>query len=559
MVAALVAVPVAALVFRLQGAYFAIGSWVVAAVFRLCAAQLAVLGGGSGISLPAQVTRQLGGKAVREASIYWAVLVIGVGCLGMIYLLLRFRIGPALTAIRDSEVASLGIGIASVKYAVYITVAGLTAMIGALIALQKLRLSPEASFSVNDWTAFVIFIVVIGGIGTVEGPVIGTLVYFLLREFLADYGTICLLLLGALAIVVILAAPRGLWGYAAARWNLSLFPVGYRITWKAPTNKGLEGPNQQGITMADLSRKRIITCAITGAIHTPTMSDALPYTADDITAQAIAAAEAGAAILHLHARRPEDGGVSIDPGHFAAFLPRIKQATNAVVNISTGGSLLTSVEDRIAPASRFSPEMCSLNMGSMNFAFHPLAKRYRDWKFDWEQAYVENSDAYIFRNTFRDIATVANALSPKGIKFEHEIYDVGHLYNLRFCMDTGLFKAPVFLQFVLGILGGIGADVDNLIFMKRTADRLFGTDYRWSVLGAGGAQMGLAATAAQMGGNVRVGLEDSLYIARGKLAASNAEQVSKIRRIIEDLGCEVATPDEAREILALKGADRVGF
>ena len=311
--------------------------------------------------------------------------------------------------------------------------------------------------------------------------------------------------------------------------------------------------------MADLSRKRIITCAITGAIHTPTMSDALPYTADDIAAQAIAAAEAGAAILHLHARRPTDGGVSIDPDHFAAFLPRIKQATGAVVNISTGGSLLTSIEDRIAPARRFSPEMCSLNMGSMNFAFHPLAKRYTDWKFDWEQAYVENSDAYIFRNTFRDIATVAEALGPLDIKFEHEIYDVGHLYNLRFCMDTGLFKAPVFLQFVLGILGGIGADVDNLIFLKRTADRLFGNDYRWSVLGAGGAQMGLAATAAQMGGNVRVGLEDSLFIARGKLAASNAEQVVKIRRIIEDLGCEVATPDEAREILALKGAGRVGF
>ena len=242
--AALVAVPVAALVFRLQGAYFAIGTWVVAEVFRLCAAQLAVLGGGSGISLPAQVTKQLGGKAVREASIYWAALAIGVGCLAMVYLLLRSRIGLALTAIRDSEVASasLGVGIGRVKYAVYVAVAGMTAMIGALISLQKLRVSPDASFSVNDWTAFVIFIVVIGGIGTVEGPIIGTLVYFLLREFLADFGTIYLLLLGALAIVVMLAAPRGLWGYAAARWNLSLFPVGYRITWKdqaeqAATNK----------------------------------------------------------------------------------------------------------------------------------------------------------------------------------------------------------------------------------------------------------------------------------------------------------------------------------
>ena len=197
--------------------------------------------------------------------------------------------------------------------------------------------------------------------------------------------------------------------------------------------------------MADLSRKRIITCAITGAIHTPTMSDALPYTADDIAAQAIAAAEAGASILHLHARRPADGGVSINPDHFAAFLPRIKQATGAVINLSTGGSLTNTIEDRLAPALRFSPEMCSLNMGSMNFAFHPLAKRYDTWKFDWEQDYVANSDTFIFRNTFRDIANVAHTLGPHGIKFEHECYDVGHLYNLKFCMDSGLFKAPVFI------------------------------------------------------------------------------------------------------------------
>ncbi len=306
-------------------------------------------------------------------------------------------------------------------------------------------------------------------------------------------------------------------------------------------------------------KKTIITCAITGAIHTPTMSEALPYTTDDISNQAVAAAEAGASILHLHARNPEDGSVSLDPDHFGAFLPRIKQQTDAVINISTGGSLKTSIEDRIAPANKFSPEMCSLNMGSMNFSFHPLAKRYDEWKFDWEKEYVENSDTYIFRNTFRDIKTVSDNLGPHDIKFEHECYDVGHLYNLKFCMDTGLFKAPIFIQFIFGILGGIGPEVDNLIFMKRTADRLFGDDYRWSVLGAGGAQMPLATTASQMGGNLRVGLEDSLLIARGQLAQSNAEQVSKIRRIVEDLGCEVATPDEAREILALKGADRVGF
>jgi uncharacterized protein (DUF849 family) len=305
--------------------------------------------------------------------------------------------------------------------------------------------------------------------------------------------------------------------------------------------------------------KTIITCAITGAIHTPTMSDALPYTADEITQQAIDAADAGASILHLHARRPEDGGVSIDPNNFAAFLPRIKQSTNAVLNLSTGGSLLNTIEERIKPAMTFSPEMCSLNMGSMNFSFHPLAKRYDDWKYEWEKEYIENSDTYIFRNTFRDIKTVSDNLSSHNIKFEHECYDVGHLYNLKFCMDIGLFKAPIFIQFIFGILGGIGPEVDNLVFMKRTADRLFGEDYRWSVLGAGGAQMSLATTASQMGGNVRVGLEDSLFIARGKLAESNAQQVKKIRGIVEDLGCEVATPDEAREILELKGGDRTNF
>ncbi|SNS53763.1 3-keto-5-aminohexanoate cleavage protein [Tropicimonas sediminicola] len=306
-------------------------------------------------------------------------------------------------------------------------------------------------------------------------------------------------------------------------------------------------------------QKTVITCAITGAIHTPTMSDALPYTADDIAAQAVAASEAGASVLHLHARNPDNGAVSINPDDFANFLPRIKQATNAVINISTGGSLKNTIEERIAPALRFSPEMCSMNMGSMNFSFHPLAKRYDSFKFDWEKDYIENSDTYIFRNTFADIRNAATQLAPHDIKFEHECYDVGHLYNLKFCMDIGLFKAPIFIQFIFGILGGIGPEVDNLVFMKRTADRLFGDNYRWSVLGAGGAQMSLATTASQMGGNVRVGLEDSLFISRGELAESNAQQVAKIRRIVEDLGCEVASPDEAREMLALKGGDRVAF
>ncbi|NKB29067.1 MAG: 3-keto-5-aminohexanoate cleavage protein [Rhodobacteraceae bacterium] len=306
-------------------------------------------------------------------------------------------------------------------------------------------------------------------------------------------------------------------------------------------------------------QKTIITCAVTGAIHTPTMSDTLPITADDIAAQAIAAAEAGASILHLHTRDPADGRPSVAPEHYEPFLGRIKQSTGAVINITTGGAPTMRITERLKAATKFSPEMCSLNMGSMNFAFHPLADRYETFKYDWEEDYIRGSEANIFRNTFADIREAAETLAPHDIKFEHEIYDVGHLYNLKFCMDSGLFKAPIFLQFVMGILGGIGSDIENLIFLKQTADRLFGDAYRWSVLGAGGAQMPLATTASQMGGNVRVGLEDSLYISRGTLAESNAQQVAKIRRIVEDLGCEVATPDEARDMLALKGGDRVNF
>jgi uncharacterized protein (DUF849 family) len=306
-------------------------------------------------------------------------------------------------------------------------------------------------------------------------------------------------------------------------------------------------------------QKTIITCAVTGAIHTPTMSDALPYTYDDIAGQAIEAAEAGASILHLHARDPETGAPSVNPDDFSPFLQRIKQSSGAVLNISTGGSLTLSIQDRIKPVATFSAEMCSMNMGSMNFSFHGLAKRYDTWKFDWEKDYVANSNGNIFRNTFKDIEEAATTLAPHNIKFEHECYDVGHLYNLKFCMDIGLFKPPIFVQFVMGILGGIGADVENLIFMKKTADKLLGSDYRWSILAAGAAQIPMATTASQIGGHVRVGLEDSLFISRGKLAASNAEQVAKIRRIIEDLGAEVATPDEAREILDLKGGDKVNF
>ena len=305
--------------------------------------------------------------------------------------------------------------------------------------------------------------------------------------------------------------------------------------------------------------KTIITCAVTGSIHTPTMSDHLPVTQDEIARQSIEAAEAGASILHIHTRDPDDGRPSVDPDHYTPILGRVKQSTDAVINITTGGAPTMLIANRIKAAERFSPEMCSLNMGSLNFAFHPLAGRYDSFKHDWEKDYIEGSEANIFRNTFADIRQAAETLGPLGIKFEHECYDVGHLYNLKFCMDAGMFKAPVFLQFVFGILGGIGVDVDNLIFMKRTADRLFGDDYRWSVLGAGNAQMPLATTASQMGGNVRVGMEDSLFIRRGELATSNAQQVTKIKRIVEDLGSQVATPDEAREILDLKGGDRVNF
>jgi uncharacterized protein (DUF849 family) len=312
--------------------------------------------------------------------------------------------------------------------------------------------------------------------------------------------------------------------------------------------------------MSDPSKKIIITCAVTGGIHTPTMSDALPITPDQIAEQAIAAAEAGASILHLHARDPNDGRPTPDPAVFMQFLPRIKQATDAVINITTGGGLTMTVDERLAAPLAASPEMCSLNMGTMNFALHPLADRYTNWKHAWEEPYLRGTKEFIFRNTFGDIERIYKMLGEEhGTKFEHECYDVGHLYNLAHCLDKGLFKPPVFLQLIFGILGGIGPDPENLMFMKRTADKLFGKDYRWSVLAAGRFQMPFATQAAMMGGNVRVGLEDSLFIERGKLAVSNAEQVAKIRRILEELGHEIATPAEARQVLGLKGGDRVSF
>ena len=312
--------------------------------------------------------------------------------------------------------------------------------------------------------------------------------------------------------------------------------------------------------MAAKNDKVIITCAVTGAIHTPTMSQYLPITPDEIATQAIDAAEAGASVLHLHARDPATGEPTPDPAVFMQFLPRIKQSTDAVINITTGGGLKMTLEERLAAPLQAKPEMCSLNMGSINFAIFPLAGRYSEWQHPWEEPYLKRTDEHIFRNTFKDIDRIIEELGKGcGTRFEHECYDVGHLYNLKFCMDIGLFKAPIFIQFIFGILGGIGPEVDNLIFMKRTADRLFGEDYRWSVLGAGKNQMPIATQSMLLGGHVRVGLEDSLHAGRGRLARSNAEQVTIAREMIEHMGFEVATPDEAREILNLKGGDKVDF
>jgi uncharacterized protein (DUF849 family) len=308
------------------------------------------------------------------------------------------------------------------------------------------------------------------------------------------------------------------------------------------------------------ARKVIISCAVTGSIHTPTMSPHLPVTPEEIADQAIAAAEAGAAILHLHARDPENGRPSADPAVFRRFLPVIKQATDAVINITTGGSSLMTLDERLAGALDAQPEMCSCNMGSMNFGLFPALDKPLQWKHDWEPKMLEATRAGIFKNTFADIEGILQRLGEGyGARFEFECYDVGHLYNLAHFRDRGLVEAPLFIQFVFGVLGGIGADPDNLTHMKRIADKLFGDDYRFSVLAAGRHQLPMATMAATMGGNVRVGLEDSLYIARGELAKSNADQVQRIRGILEALSLEIATPAEARQMLALKGADRVNF
>ena len=307
------------------------------------------------------------------------------------------------------------------------------------------------------------------------------------------------------------------------------------------------------------ARKVIITCAVTGSIHTPSMSPHLPITAQQIADAAIGAAEAGAAVVHLHARNPQDGRPDQTPEAFAPFLKVIKQRSPVVVNITTGGSPTMSVEERVKPAATFKPEVASLNMGTMNFGLFPMLRRFKEFKYDWERPYLAGSDERIFKNTFKDIEYILTSCADNGTRFEIECYDIGHLYTAAHFLERGIVKPPLFIQSVFGILGGIGPHPDDVSHMKRTADRLFGDQYRWSVLGAGRNQLPIASMSAAMGGNVRVGLEDSLWLGAGKFAESNAAQVRAVRTIIEGMGLKVATPDEAREILALKGRQRVAF
>src|SRR6266853_484942 len=311
--------------------------------------------------------------------------------------------------------------------------------------------------------------------------------------------------------------------------------------------------------MAAAQGKVIITCAVTGAIHTPTMSPHLPVTPEEIAEGAIGAAQAGAAIVHLHAREPADGRPTQDPKMFMQFLPKIKAACDVVVNLTTGGAPTMSIEERLQPALRLKPEVASLNMGSMNFGLYEMLGRYKEFKHDWEKPYLAGSDERIFKNTFRDIQRILESCRENETRFEVECYDIGHLYTCAHFLERGLIKPPLFIQSVFGIRGGIGPHPEDVLHMKRTADRLFGDAYYWSVLGAGRNQMFIAAMSAVMGGNVRVGLEDSLWLGRGQLAKSNADQVSKVRRILEELGLSVATPDDARMILKLKGKNNVGF
>ncbi|MBV1693807.1 MAG: 3-keto-5-aminohexanoate cleavage protein [Hyphomicrobiales bacterium] len=323
--------------------------------------------------------------------------------------------------------------------------------------------------------------------------------------------------------------------------------------------KSSKVPAPKAPTVRKGVRKVIITCAVTGAIHTPTMSPHLPITAEEIAEAAIGAHEAGAALVHVHARDPKTGKPDQSPDAFRPFLRVIKQRCDAVINITTGGAPTMLVDERLKPCAVFKPEVASLNMGSMNFGLYPMLERYPTFKHDWEKPYLAGSDDRIFKNTFKDIENILATCSENGTRFEIECYDIGHLYTLRHFADRGLVKPPYFIQSVFGILGGIGPHPEDVAHMKRTADRLFGTQYQWSVLGAGRNQLPVAAQAVAMGGNARVGLEDSLWIGPGKLATTNAEQVRALRSIIEGLGLEIASSADAREILELKGGDQVAF
>ena len=306
-------------------------------------------------------------------------------------------------------------------------------------------------------------------------------------------------------------------------------------------------------------RKVIVTCAITGAIHTPSMSAYLPITPEEIAQAAIEAADAGAAIVHLHARNPETGKPDQRPEAFAPILQLVRKGVDCIVNLTTGGAPYMKVEERVRPAATFKPELASLNMGSMNFGLFPMLNRHKDFRFEWERQHLENSRDLVFRNTYQDIEYVLGSCSENGTRFEFECYDVSHLYNLAHFVERRLVTPPLFVQTVFGLLGGIGPHPEDVMHMKRTADRLFGSDYVWSVLGAGRHQMPIAAMAVAMGGNVRVGLEDSLWDGPGHLAENNATQVRRARQIIEGLGLELATVQEAREILHLKGKGQVSF
>ncbi len=305
--------------------------------------------------------------------------------------------------------------------------------------------------------------------------------------------------------------------------------------------------------------KVIITCAITGAIHTPSMSPYLPVTPEQIAESALGAAKAGAAVVHLHARNPVTGEPDQTPEGFAKFLSVIKDGSDCVINLTTGGAPTMSIEERVLPAATFRPELASLNLGTMNFGLFGMLDRFGDkLQHEWERTYLSNRNI-IFQNTFGQVEHILTTCSGNGTRFEFECYDTAHLYNLKYFLDRGLVKAPLFIQTVFGLQGGIGNHPDDVWHMKRTADRLFGDAYRWSVLGAGRNQMNIAAMAAAMGGNVRVGIEDSIWIGPGQYAESNADQVIRVRQIIEGLGLAVATPDEAREMLQLKGSDKVRF